>query len=83
MKLSKDDLIQLILEEVEQQKEKPAEDRQETDVQAVANLLPRIDNMKEFMQALSIMLKHGRTLPNEQAVESYLRNLGRKLASIK
>ena len=83
MKLSKDDLIQLILEEVEQQKEKPAEDRQETDVQAVANLLPRIDNMKEFMQALSIMLKHGRTLPNEQAVENYLRNLGRKLASIK
>lgn len=83
MKLSKDDLIQLILEEVEQQKEKPAEGKQETDVQAVANLLPRIDNMKEFMQALSIMLKHGRTLPNEQAVQNYLRNLGRKLASIK
>ena len=88
MKITKEQLRKIILEEVEAEQggqgesdQKPAAsgDKQKADVTRILKLLPNIDNPVEYGQILTAVLKHAEKQPQLQKVRADLTKLYRQL----
>lgn len=85
MKITKEQLRKIILEEVEAEQseagQEPAAsgDKEKADVTRMLKLLPNIDNPVEYGQILTAVLKHAEKQPQLQKVRADLTKLYRQL----
>lgn len=85
MKITKEQLRKIILEEVEAEQseagQEPAAsgDKEKADVARMLKLLPNIDNPVEYDQILTAVLKHAEKQPQLRKVRADLTKLYRQL----